>query len=123
MNDELINALMDKKYGNRMDGTAKSSRGWLGPKINAFGKTMTEFSLGEPERPDDPLRPSLVPSLNNEEVQFLQQLPENTKAEVWTKTPVGRNINKKSRDWHKMRTDKGLSAFFDGLELVDGYER
>ena len=114
MNDELVNALMDKKYGNRMDGTAKSGRGWLGPKITASGDTMTEFSLGGTESPDDPFRPSLVPSLNKQEVQFLQQLPQNTSAREWTQTPVGRNINKKSRDWHKMRTDKGLSAFFNG---------
>ena len=114
MNDELLNAVIDAKYGNRMDNTPKSGRGWLGPKSTSSGDIMTEFSLGDLEHPEDPFRPALVPNLNNEEVQFLQQLPKNTSARDWTQTPTGRSIDKKSLDWYNMRTSKGLSPFFNG---------
>jgi hypothetical protein len=93
----------------------KSQTGFLGPRIHkSTGATMTEFSIGnteDPLDPDDPLRPSMVPTLTEEEIGFLTTLPEGVSPREWGKHPLGRSILEKSWDHYKMRVGQGLSPF------------
>tara|TARA_R110001583_G_scaffold12153_3_gene54098 strand:- start:1718 stop:4123 length:2406 start_codon:yes stop_codon:yes gene_type:complete len=93
----------------------KSQTGFLGPRIHkSTGATMTEYSIGnteEPLDPDDPLRPSMVPTLTKEEIGFLTTLPEGVSPREWGEHPLGRSILEKSWDHYKMRVGQGLSPF------------
>ena len=92
----------------------KSDTGWLGPRRHITGATMTEFSIGNtdnPLDPDDPLRPSMVPTLTEEEIEFLTTLPVGVSPREWGEHPLGRSVLEKSRDHYEMRVDQGLSPF------------
>ena len=93
----------------------KSQTGFLGPRIHKpTGATMTEFSIGNidnPLDPDDPLRPSMVSTLTEEEIEFLTTLPEGVSPREWGERPLGRSVLEKSWDHYKMRVEQGLSPF------------
>jgi hypothetical protein len=75
---------------------------------------MTEFSIGNidnPLDPDDPLRPSMVPTLTEEEIGFLTTLPVGVSPREWGEHPLGRSVLEKSWDHYKMRVGQGLSPF------------
>jgi hypothetical protein len=93
----------------------KSQEGWIGPrKHKSTGRTMTEFSIGNtdnPQDPEDPLRPSMVPTLTEEEIEFLTTLPEGIPPYEWKKYPLGKSVIRKSWEHYEMRRSKGLSPF------------
>ena len=98
----------------RLDGTKKSNKGWLGPYTNdVTGETMTEFSLGRPGDTEDPFRPAMIPTLNDEEINFLVNLDPNTPVAEWIETDLGQSIDRKSREWYEERTNNNLNPFYN----------
>jgi hypothetical protein len=94
----------------RIDGTTKSSRGYLGPiKSNVTGGTMTEVSIGGEQ--GEPLIPVLVPTLTKEEVEQLS----NTDFEGNAKA-IPKSIIRKALAHAKKRKDAGLNAFYQDGE-------
>ena len=105
----------------------KSDTGWLGPRRHITGATMTEFSIGNidnPLDPDDPLRPSMVPTLTEEEIEFLTTLPAGMSPREWGEHPLGKSVLEKSWDHYKMRSEQGLSPFLTPEEEKEreGYQ-
>ena len=105
----------------------KSDTGWLGPRRHITGATMTEFSIGNtdnPLDPDDPLRPSMVPTLTEEEIEFLTTLPVGMSPREWGEHPLGKSVLEKSWDHYKMRREQGLSPFLTPEEEKEreGYQ-
>ena len=88
----------------RQDGTRKG-RGYLGPVQNAFGQTMTEYSIGVNLDGKEVEIPTFVPGLTPEEMQFLtttdgrQEIPQS--------------IVNKAIDHARMRMQRGLSPWHD----------
>ena len=57
----------------RVDGTAKSSQGFLGPMETKDGRTMTEFSIGVEFNGKETQIPTLVPGLSQKELDALKE--------------------------------------------------
>ena len=111
MEKEPIDNQMDML---RLDGTKKSNQGWLGPYTNdVTGETITEFSLGRPGDTEDPFRPAMIPTLNDEEINFLVNLDPNTPVAEWIETDLGQSIDRKSREWYEERTNNNLNPFYN----------
>tara|TARA_R110002110_G_scaffold106729_8_gene267449 strand:+ start:2120 stop:5278 length:3159 start_codon:yes stop_codon:yes gene_type:complete len=101
----------------RLDGTPKGANGFLGQITNnVTGEVMTELTIGgDPNHPDEPLIPLLVPTLTVDEIQFLQDMdPSDDASEI----PEG--IIEKAREHAQMRTEQGLSVFADEEEPEGG---
>lgn len=89
-------------YGLREDGTQKGS-GWLGEIQTKDGKSvMTELSVGVNIDGKEVLIPSIVPTLSDKEIKYLQeyQAPNDV-------------IIKKAVDHARKRMKQGLSPFAD----------
>ena len=106
----------------------KSDTGWLGSRIHKpTGTKMTEFTIGNidnPLDPDDPLRPSMVPTLTEEEIEFLTTLPVGMSPREWGERPLGKSVLEKSWEHYKMRREQGLSPFLTPEEEKEreGYQ-
>jgi hypothetical protein len=93
----------------RVDGTKKSSQGWLGPiKNNVTGQIMTEVSMGIGPEDNQKLIPLLVPTLNQKEIKILQ----NMKIEGNIKN-IPQSIKDKAIQHAKQREVEGLNVFYE----------
>ena len=93
----------------RVDGTKKSSQGWLGPiKNNVTGQIMTEVSMGIGPEDKQKLIPLLVPTLNKKEIEILQ----NMKIEGNIKN-IPQSIKDKAVQHAKQREVEGLNVFYE----------
>jgi hypothetical protein len=93
----------------RVDGTQKSSQGFLGPiKNNITGQTMTEVSLQFNDVLDGAPIPALVPTLTKEEISILQ----NMKVEGNAKN-IPQEIKIKAIQHALERVEQGLSPFYE----------
>ena len=93
----------------RVDGTKKSSQGWLGPiKNNVTGQIMTEVSMGIGPEDNQKLIPLLVPTLNQKEIEMLQ----NMEIEGNIKN-IPQSIKDKAIQHAKQREEKGLNVFYE----------
>jgi len=93
----------------RVDGTKKSLQGWLGPiKNNVTGQIMTEVSMGIGPENKQKLIPLLVPTLNQKEIEILQ----NMKIEGNIKN-IPQSIKDKAVQHAKQREVEGLNVFYE----------
>ena len=93
----------------RVDGTKKSSQGWLGPiKNNVTGQIMTEISMGIGPEDSQKLIPLLVPTLTQKEIEILQ----NMEIEGNIKN-IPQSIKDKAIQHAKQREEKGLNVFYE----------
>ena len=104
----------------RVDGTKKSSQGWLGPiKNNVTGQIMTEISMGIGPEDNQKLIPLLVPTLTQKEIEILQ----NMEIEGNIKN-IPQSIKDKAIQHANEREEKGLNVFYADqmarLGLQDG---
>lgn len=101
----------------RLDGTPKGRNGFLGQITNNIsGEVMTELTIGgDPNHPDEPLIPLLVPTLTADEVQFLQDMDLSDEG-----AEIPESIIAKAREHAQMRTEQGLSVFADEPEPEGG---
>ena len=68
-------------YGTRTDGTDKGG-GWLGPIKTTSGDVMTELSMQTSMDGKDVLMPLLVPTLSEDEIDYLRAGNKPTKGIV-----------------------------------------
>jgi hypothetical protein len=106
----------------RVDGTKKSSQGWLGPiKNNVTGQIMTEISMGIGPEDNQKLIPLLVPTLTQKEIEILQ----NMEIEGNIKN-IPQSIKDKAIQHANEREEKGLNVFYSDqmarLGLQEGGE-
>jgi GH24 family phage-related lysozyme (muramidase) len=93
----------------RIDGTKKSMRGYLGPIENSRGQIMTELSIGVEMDGKEILIPTLVPTLNDQDIQVLQNLSDDA--------PIPESIIKKAVVHAQERMKENKDAFYqDGEE-------
>ena len=88
----------------RVDGSKKSSRGWLGAIKRDDGSVMTEYSIGINIGGKETLVPSLVPTLSKDEVEFLR-----TKEDA---VPIPEAIQRKAANHAKKMIEQGKSPFY-----------
>tara|TARA_R110002124_G_scaffold119195_1_gene276985 strand:+ start:441 stop:4577 length:4137 start_codon:yes stop_codon:yes gene_type:complete len=94
----------------RVDGTQKSSQGWLGPiKNNVTGKDMTEVSMGIGPEDNQKLIPLLVPTLTKKEIEILK----NMKIEGNIKN-IPQSVKEKAIQHARKREEQGLNIFYNG---------
>ena len=104
----------------RKTGEPKSQSGWLGPiKNNVTGGTMTELSIGVEIGGQEVEIPSLVPTLNQEEINHLAN--RNPEGGLRSDNPVEKQIMRKAVSHALPFLQKGQTPFYrDPLEAV-GY--
>ena len=89
--------------------TSLKGYGYLGPMTNQSGNAMTEYSMTDENGRSFP---SFVPTLSNEEVQYLMQahglpnIPTRARA-------MDDAVYRKAKSWSDMRGLQGLSPFID----------
>ena len=96
-------------WGKRSDGSRKDY-GFFGPLQRPDGGISTEISVGVNMDGKDVEIPSLVPTLNKEEVNYLLQ---NRLDGNLFKTQVGQQIMQKAVEHARLRMQHGLSPFAD----------
>ena len=96
-------------YGLRPDGTPKG-QGWLGPMQRPDGRVSSEISVGVNIGGKEMDIPSMVPTLDKNEIQYLLNTPLSP--DMW-KTPVGQGIMQKAHAHATERIGQGLSPFKD----------
>lgn len=92
------------KYGTRSDGSKKGA-GFLGELKRPDGGIMTEYSIGVEFDDYKGEIPTIVPTLNDDEINKLLNIKEGEK--------IPKEITKKAIDHARMRRKKGLSVFAD----------
>jgi hypothetical protein len=103
-------------YGKRADGTEKG-RGFLGELKRPDGRVSTELSVGVTIDGRDMEIPSLVPTLNKKEIDYLLATPEGPA--MW-KTPMGKQVLNKAVAHAKDRIAQGKSPFAQQGESKTG---
>ena len=98
---------MPKDDMTRVDGTKKSSRGFLGPIKNKRGQTMTEVSVEGDIDGEEVLFPLLVPTLTDAEIKIIQ---DNDGFEGRAKD-IPERILKKAKAHAKKRIKQCLNPF------------
>lgn len=98
---------MPKDDMTRVDGTRKSSRGFLGPIKNKRGQTMTEVSVEGDIAGEEVLFPLLVPTLTDAELKIIQ---DNDGFEGRAKD-IPKRILKKAKAHARKRIKQGLNPF------------
>lgn len=94
----------------RVDGTEKSSQGFLGPiKNDVTGQTMTEVSIGVEIDGKETLIPAIVPTLSNEQIETLKNLEVG-------KEPIPQDIQETAKQHAENRIEQGLSPFYQDGE-------
>ena len=107
----LKNPRMRRQDGGelRIDGTKKSMQGFLGPIKNSRGQIMTELSIGVEMDGKEIEIPTLVPTLNDQDIQVLQNLSDDA--------PIPESIIKKSVAHAQERMKENKDPFYqDGEE-------
>jgi len=94
------------KWAKREDGT-KKGQGFLGLLKNAAGGVSSEISIGVDFGKGEVTIPTIVPTLNQQELDFLLA---NPKVKPQDLPP---SIHKKAVDHARMRMSQGLSPFAD----------
>ena len=79
--------------------------GYLGPVQNAFGQTMTEYSIGVNMDGKEVEIPTFVPGLSADELRFLTTTDGSQ--------PIPQSIVNKAVDHARMRMQRGLSPWHD----------
>jgi hypothetical protein len=103
-------------YGLRTDGTPKG-KGFLGELQRPDGRVSTEISVGVSFNGQQMDIPTLVPTLNQEEIDYLLKTP--LKPEMF-KTPIGKVIMQKAIDHAKKRISEEKSPFAqEGEQKID----
>ena len=101
---------INKPYGFREDGTPKG-KGWMGPLKRSDGKISTELSVTVDFDGKKTLIPTIVPTLNEKEVDYLlNSSPERLRKidpVLWN------NIIDKAVNHAKKRISEHKSPFFD----------
>ena len=86
----------------RKDGTIKSLSGYLGPRINEYGDTVTEMSIGVIIEGKETEVPAMVPTLTKKQIkQVMSGDPKK----------ITEDIQKKAREHALERIKKGESPF------------
>jgi len=101
-------------FGLRPDGTRKG-KGFLGELRRPDGRVSTELSIGIDFDGRERLIPSLVPTLNKDEIDYL--LNTQPSPDMW-KTSIGNMIMKKAVDHARKRMKEGRSAFVEEEEDI-----
>ena len=96
-------------WGLRQNGTPKG-QGWLGPMQRLGGGVSSELTVGVNINGKEVDIPSMVPTLNKEEINYLLNSP--TSPSIW-KTKTGYSIMMKARKHAEERIRQGLSPFID----------
>ncbi len=94
-------------YGLRPDKTKKGT-GFLGELKRPDGRVSTELSIGVTFDGKETLIPTLVPTLDKDEIDYLLKSPTNS--EIF-KTPIGQRIMKKAIEHARSRITTGMSPF------------
>jgi hypothetical protein len=105
INHDTINDIMqqfESEYGLRPDGSEKG-RGYLNELKRPDGAVMTEYSIGLPVDGVEMDVPTLVPSLNIEEIKTLLNLPERGR--------IPESIVKKASEHAEKRVKSGKSVW------------
>lgn len=98
-------------YGMRLDNTRKQN-GYFGPLMGPSGIPSTELSIGVNFDGKEQLIPSLVPTLNGEEVKYLLSGADPTK-----------EIVDKAVSFARQRMAYGLSPFATNEEIPYGIKQ
>uniref|UniRef100_A0A6H1ZG35 Uncharacterized protein n=1 Tax=viral metagenome TaxID=1070528 RepID=A0A6H1ZG35_9ZZZZ len=93
----------------RRDGTPKG-QGWLGPLKRPDGRVATELSVGVEINGKETDIPTLVPTLDKNEIDFL--LNSEVDPKIW-KTPTGSKIMRKAYDHAIKRISEGKGPFIE----------
>ena len=93
----------------RQDGTPKGF-GWLGVLPNAFGGVSSELTAGVSFDGKEYLIPTMVPTLDAEELNYILTTPSNPEM---FKTPMGKKVLDKAIEHAQKRLQMGLSPFKD----------
>ena len=96
-----------EEFGLRPDGT-KKGLGYFGVLKRPDGKVSTELSIGVEFDGKETEIPSLVPTLNKDEINYL--LTSKLEPSMW-KTPTGKVIVGKAVEHAKKRIAEGKSPF------------
>lgn len=102
--------MADNGYGLRQDGTPKG-KGWLGELKRPDGGVSTELSIGLKFGNKEMDVPSLVPTLNKDEIDYLLNINKPS-TDIW-RTPIGKTIMMKAYDHAAQRLLIGKSPFAD----------
>jgi hypothetical protein len=98
------------QYGLREDGTPKGN-GWLGPLKHSSGGVASEISIGVGINGKETLIPSIVPTLDKGQVDYLLNTHPS---KLHEQDPVMWNgIVNKATDHAKKRVSNKLSPFID----------
>lgn len=92
-------------YGKRFQSNDQKGEGWLGPLKRPDGQLMTEFTIGVPHEGKEIQVPTLVPTLDANEVKALLALQDGQ--------PVPKSVVDKAVAHAKLRLSQGLSPFHD----------
>ncbi len=98
---------VNPEWGLRTDGTPKG-KGFLGTLQRPDGMVSTELSIGVNIGGKETLIPSLVPTLDKKEIDFLLNSPMDPKI---FQTPMGKGIMDKAVEHAKGRISEGKSPF------------
>ena len=102
----------------RADGAKKSARGFLGPIKNLVtGGTMTEFSTDMEVDGRRIQIPTMVPTLSQEEIQYMQMMEPGKGFDI--NNPFAKSIITKARSHAMDRLRQGKSPFYQDIE---GYQ-
>jgi LAS superfamily LD-carboxypeptidase LdcB len=100
----------------RADGTQKGT-GYLGVLNRPDGGVSSELSMGVEIDGKEVQIPTMVPTLNPEEINYLLNIPTD---EDLMRTEIGKRIMDKAYNHAMMRMDQGLSPFYqEGEERQD----
>jgi hypothetical protein len=97
------------QWGLRQDGTPKGL-GWLGPLRRPDGGVSSEITMGVTINGREVDVPTLVPTLNRDEVDYLLSMPQDR---GWERTPLVDSIQRKAVEHATGRLNMGLSPFKD----------
>ena len=99
-------------FGNRADGTVKGN-GFLGVLQRPDGGVSTELSIGVEFDGKEMQIPTLVPTLDRNEIDYLLNTPPSP--EIF-KSELGKTIMKKAVSHAQLRIRNGKSPFAQGVE-------
>ena len=102
----------------RQDGTQKGF-GWLGVLPNSRGGVSSELTAGITMDGKDYLIPTMVPTLDSEEINYLLDTKESPEM---FKTPIGKRVLDKAVAHAKKRIREGKSPFADESPLITPQE-
>ncbi len=94
-------------YGLRRDGSKKGT-GWLGIQKTKSGSDMTEYTVGLEINGNEVDVPTLVPTLNQKEIDYLKTEPD-----LRERSQINDSIIRKAKEHAEKRMREGKSVFAD----------